>query len=53
MGVFFRVLCLTGKDIRIFVNGDIRKAIGKGGGAEVVFTMNRTGSKSRSKKSLI
>ena len=33
---------LTGKDKRISVNGDIRKAIGKGGGDEVVVTLYKT-----------
>ncbi|OKS87396.1 DUF1905 domain-containing protein [Mucilaginibacter polytrichastri] len=33
---------LTGEDKRISINGDIRKAIGKGGGDKVVVTMYKT-----------
>jgi len=33
---------VTGEDKRISVNGEIRKAIGKGGGDEVVVTMYKT-----------
>jgi hypothetical protein len=33
---------VTGKDKRISVNGEIRKAIGKGGGDEVIVTMYKT-----------
>lgn len=33
---------VTGEDKRISVNGDIRKAIGKGGGDEVIVTMYKT-----------
>lgn len=33
---------VTGEDKRISVNGEIRKAIGKGGGEEVLVTMYKT-----------
>ena len=33
---------VTGEDKRISVNGEIRKAIGKGGGDEVIVTMYKT-----------
>ena len=41
---------VTGQDKRISVNGEIRKAIGKGGGDEVVVTMYKTTNNSLTKE---